>query len=181
MFKTFCDQFNIIALNETWQTKHGDFENFLPGFVNYDCIRTSSAKRGSGGVTFFVKESLSNTNYIHRIYNEWSDCVILFVNRILMGLEKDLILLFTYVSPERSVIYQTGNGNGIDILNNKIMAILSDFPDVAFLLAGDFNARTKNLADYIPSDDVDYIFQCDTAYPCDSFCMPKRQSAKLLW
>ena len=29
VFKTFCEQFNIIALYETWQTKHGDFENFL--------------------------------------------------------------------------------------------------------------------------------------------------------
>ena len=76
---------------------------------------------------FFVKESISNTNYIIRIYNEWSDCVILFVNRILMGLEKDLILLFTYVSPEQSVIYETGNSNRIDILYNKITAILSDF------------------------------------------------------
>ena len=97
-----------------------------------------------------------------------------------MGLEKDLILLFTYVSPERSVIYETGNGNGIDILNNKITAILSDFPDVAFLLAGDFNARTKNLDDYIPSDDIDYIFQCNTAYPCDSFCMPRNSKDKVL-
>ena len=43
----------MYALYETRQTKHGDFENLLPGFVNYDCIRTSSAKRGSGGVTFF--------------------------------------------------------------------------------------------------------------------------------
>ena len=65
VFKTFCDQFNIVTLYETWQTKHGDFENFLPGFVNYDCIRTCSVKRGSGGVTVFVKESLSNMNYIH--------------------------------------------------------------------------------------------------------------------
>ena len=62
--------------------------------------------RGSGGVTVFVKGSLSNTNYIHRMYNEWSDWVILFVNRILTGLEKDLILLLTYVSPERYVIYE---------------------------------------------------------------------------
>ena len=48
----------MYALYETRQTKHGDFENLLPGFVNYDCIRTSSAKRGSGGVTVFIKESL---------------------------------------------------------------------------------------------------------------------------
>ena len=93
MFKTFCDQSNIIALYETWQTKYVDFENCLPGFVNYYCIRTGSAKRGSDGVTVFVQESLSNTNYKHQHYNEWSDCVILFVNRILTGLKKDLVLL----------------------------------------------------------------------------------------
>ena len=107
--------------------------------------------------------------------------MILFANRILKGLEKDLILLFTYVSPEPSIIYETGNGNRIDILDNKITAILkSDFPDVAFLLAGDVKARTKNLDDYIPSDDVDYIFQCSTSYPCDSFCMPRNFTEKVL-
>jgi len=92
-----------------------------------------------------------------------------------------LILLFTYVSPERSVIYETGNGNGINILNNRITAILSDFPDVAFLLAGDFNARTKHLDDYIPSDDVDYIFQCNTAYPVTHFvCQENRFGSALI-
>ena len=43
-----------------------------------------------------------------------------------------------------SYMKQTGNGNGIDILNNKITAILSDFQDVAFLLAGDINVRTSD-------------------------------------
>ena len=63
-------------------------------------------------------------------------CVILFVDRRLTGLRSALMLLFTYVSPERSSIYGTSNCNVISILSDKVTSVLSDFPEALFLIAG---------------------------------------------
>ena len=63
-------------------------------------------------------------------------CVILFVDRRLTGLRSALVLLFTYVSSERSSIYGTSNCNVISILSDKVPSVLSDFPEALFLIAG---------------------------------------------
>ena len=38
-FIQFCKQYDIIGLNETWQRNKLDFESFLEGYVNFDCMR----------------------------------------------------------------------------------------------------------------------------------------------
>lgn len=52
--------------------------------------------------------------------------------------------------------------------------ILSDLPDVEIILAGDMNARVKDLLDFIPSYDVNAIFGDRNDYPADSFVMPRK-------
>lgn len=160
--------------------QQGEFDNCLPGYVNCDCMRPSNNKCGSGVVTVFLKQSLVDTGCIKRIYNEWNECIVLYVSHELTGLVQDLVLIFTYILPERSVIYENCDDNGIEILNEKITSILSDIPDVCFLLAGDLNARVKNLDDFMLVDEVDYIFQCDTSYPSDSFNTPRSNKDSVL-
>ena len=76
LFTCFCNKFDIVGLCETWQSRAGAYDRFLPGFVNFDSIRLNTKGRGSGGVTVFIKDWLLNTNSIKRIYCHWSECVI---------------------------------------------------------------------------------------------------------
>ena len=41
------------------------------------------------------------------------------------------------------------------------------------LLAGDFNARTKDYKNFIVEDNIDFIFGEKTAYPSDEFSLPR--------
>ena len=72
---------------------------------------------------------------------------------------KDLILYFTYISPEGSTIYKSSSEkNGINILRSNFEQIMSYYPGALCLLAGDLNARTKDFLDYIPDDYLRYVF-----------------------
>lgn len=82
---------------------------------------------------------------------------------------QDVIMYFTYVSPHGSKIYNNlEENNGIILLENKIADIKFQYPNCFFFLAGDFNARTKDFFDFIPKDDLLYIFG-DTDYESDEF------------
>ena len=77
------------------------------------------------------------------------------------------------MAPERSPIYSTDNDDGIVILNEKLTRIKSDYSNVDIILAGDLNARTQDFLDFIPQDDLDYIFG-DTDYPGDTFDLDRK-------
>ena len=70
----------------------------------------------------------------------------------------NIVFIFPYVAPERSLIYSHENGNGILILNEKVADIKSTCTDAAIILAGYLNAKTKTFLDYIPHDDLDFTF-----------------------
>ncbi|KAH3851416.1 hypothetical protein DPMN_093897 [Dreissena polymorpha] len=52
---------------------------------------------------------------------------------------QDVILYFTYIAPERSPIYEDITTNGIESLQDKLLAIVSDFPSAHLVVAGDLN------------------------------------------
>ena len=88
--------------------------------------------------------------------------------------QNDIIIVFTYVAPEKSTCYAYTSINGIELLADKILSIMAEYPIAELLLAGDFNARTKDYTDFIVDDDADYIFGEHTAYPADRFAIPKK-------
>ena len=169
-FLNFCRKYEIIGMYETWQRNKNDFNSFLEGYINFDCLRSSrrTSQRGSGGVTVFVKDVLVNNNIIKRVFDDMSECVVLLLNGVFYEGVHDIVFIFTYVAPERSSIYSHENDDGIVILNEKLANIKSVYPDAEIILAGDLNARTKDFLDYIPHDDIDFIFD-DTNYPGDTF------------
>ncbi|WAQ98399.1 hypothetical protein MAR_022772 [Mya arenaria] len=137
-------------------------QTLLNGFSCYEQMRKSINKRGSVGVAVFIRDSISTC--FNRIYEQFNDCVIFHTEQEFTGYKTDLILIFTYLSPERSVIYENENSDGVDILHRKLLLITSDFHSATILLAGDLNARTGDLKDFIPNDDLDYICG-ETSYP----------------
>ena len=170
VFFNYCKTFDFIGMYETWQRHEYDFKNFINGYINFDCIRPSKkqAQRGSGCVSVFVKEWLVNNNIVKHIFIEMSECVVLLLQGKYFENVNDIVLIFTYIAPERSPIYAFENDNGIILLNEKIFDIKSLYPNAEILTAGDLNSRTKDFQDFIPEDDTDFIFG-ETDYPSDKF------------
>ena len=118
--------------------------------------------RFSGGVTVFVRNELIDLGIISRIFETCKDCVILHLKGDYFGLEIDIILLFTYLSPRGSTIYENfeRNTNGVELFEEEILSpIVKNYPDANILLAGYINSRTSSLYDFIPNDNVEFIFE----------------------
>ena len=175
LFKEYCERFEIIALYETWQKSANEFKHFIHGYTCFESMRTRGRTmlRGSGGVSVFVKDWLVRSTGVTRIFSHFNECVVLLFNANTFHRNEDLIMFFTYVAPEKSPIY-TDEENGIEILNDKISEIVSQYPEAELFVAGDLNARIADMQDFIPFDDLDFVYG-ETDYPSDSFAI-NRQS-----
>ena len=96
-----------------------------------------------------------------------NECVVLRFGAEMFRRQNDLVMFFTYVAPENSPIYTTED-NGIIILSEKISDIVLDYPQADIFLSGDLNSRISNFQDFIPNDDLQFVFG-DTDYPSDTF------------
>ena len=135
--------------------------------------KKSTAIRGSGGVTVFVKDWLIKRGFIKRIFDHITESVVLLIDAKSNIHVNDIILIFTYVSPEYSSIYSNEDNNGIEILNTNISQIKGNYPNAELFLAGDLNSRIKNLNDFVLDDNLLFIFGDDVPYPEDDFNMPR--------
>ena len=86
----------------------------------------------------------------------------------------DIIMVFTYISPENSPIYVHANESGIETLSMKLEQIITLYPEAYLFLAGDLNSRIKDFLDYVPGDELNFVFGDNIAYPADDSSM-KRQ------
>ena len=174
-FQSYCSNFDIIGFCETWGVSNDEFEFFLPGYTNFNFSRPkkSTAIRGSGGVTVFIKDWLIKRGIIKRVCNYISESVVLLIDAKSGFHENDIILIFTYISPEYSSIYSIEDNNGIEILNTNISQIKGEYPNSDLFLAGDLNSRIKNLNDFVLDDNLLFIFGDDVPYPEDDFNMPR--------
>jgi len=103
-----------------------------------------------------VRKTIFSKFKVKQILKHYKDMVFLKCecaenhNTIIMG--------FLYIPPENSTFYnsQTTN-NGIDILEEALFEIESNFEDYKLLLAGDFNVRTAELEDFVVGDKGNYV------------------------
>lgn len=176
LFQSYFSKYDVIGLCETWAIKGDNFESFLPGYISFDFIRPKkrTAYRGSGGVSVFVKESLVKDGILKRIFNNFSECVILILDGNFFQAINDVILLFAYVSPENSPFYAENDNNGIENLNINLEKVVTKYPEAHLLLAGDLNSRITDFFDYVPDDDVSCIFGDNIAYPNDEFSLSRK-------
>jgi len=63
-----------------------------------------------------------------------------------------LLLVFTYLPPDRSFIYGNNDQSSIELLQ-ELMAIIGN-NDMDILICGDMNARCGNFLDYIEDEDI---------------------------
>ena len=175
-FMDFCSKFDMLGLVETWGTNDNDFTNFLPGYKQFRYFRqkTIGARRGSGGVSVFIRDNVYEHYKIQRIFSNVNEAVILHLQNLETCI-KEIVVIFAYVAPENSTIYTYNDTNGIELLQCTVDNVISEYPNASILLAGDLNARTANCLDYIPNDTLSYVFSDKSLdYPTDSFCLSRR-------
>ena len=86
-------------------------------------------------------------------------------------------MVFTYISPEGSYIYNNSDFDGIQLLEKHSLNIRSNFSDALLFIAGDLNTRTELFLDDIPNDNLRFIFGVVT-YVEDNFDMIRRNKDK---
>ena len=118
------------------------------------------------------RKSFISSNHFVRLYDNFDDCVVVLVSMEWTEFKEDVIITCVYVTPKRSPIFETLNTDGIQILNERLMLIMSDFSIAFYIIVDDCNVRIGNLQDVIPNDDLDHVFG-ENDYPTDEFNSPK--------
>ena len=147
-FKTFCEQSKIFAFSEVWSCKKTDIETAFPDFEVFYSARTQMQK---GGVAVCVHKSF--VCHVKHLFKTLEDCIFLKIGKCVFDLPFDVLAAFVYIAPERSVVYGDNIECGIDILENNMTEVSSQYPGLPWILCGDFNARTAGLSDVDASDE----------------------------
>ncbi|XP_077986167.1 uncharacterized protein LOC144440655 [Glandiceps talaboti] len=155
-FISFCEEFDIFGLVETW-TKENDSVNVFENFVSFKspAVNLSEKGRASGGVEVFVNKNL--VKGVKRITTSLKNTVILLLQKNVFHFLKDVLMVITYVPPEGSRAYVNSSDDGVENLENHLGEILSHLnDDVSIIIAGDLNARTGSMQEFIEYDDSKY-------------------------
>ena len=158
--------FGIIFITESWFHIEKYFPFILPGFVCHNFCRRSvhrRAKRGSGGLVVFVRNSLVEFVEV-AIRDDVEDRVWLSLSGPLLNSPKDVYLCLGYVAPQGSSVHA-------EKLWHTIEEEAAAFAKKGWIiLTGDFNARTGNERDYVANDSDEYLslpedYSVDTTLP----------------
>ena len=140
----FLLSFDIFCLSETFVASEREYSSF----TDYDVFMSKSTKlsfqgRESGGVLVFVKKHLST--FVKHIKVRYENMVVLELSRNLLGLEKNVFLIGTYVPPYDSKFWNvTDNGYGLELLEQCLVDLYEEYDDFHLIIGGDLNARTGN-------------------------------------
>ena len=151
-WKAFCEKFKIFAFCEVWSCRQCDIESVFPDYTVFFSPRT---QRQKGGVAVCVHKTIAP--YVEQVCESAEDNVFLKIGKTVFNCSTDILAGFVYVAPERSVIYGEDNCDGIETLENHMSQILNTYPDLPWLLCGDFNARTSGLSDVDSTDDNRHV------------------------
>ena len=123
----------------------------LPGYRSFSCSRPSQSSQGrpNGGLACFVRLPLASYASVWRVTHD----VFLLWLRLdkSLGLHRDLYVCAAYVAPRNSSHYE--RATSVDVFEQ----LLCDIADAQILgdvlLAGDFNARTGQGANFVDQGD----------------------------
>jgi len=179
-FIHYIKKHEVIALLETWTTENSEFEvleNTLGDYkrlVVKHGVKLSRHGRASGGILVFVKKSV----FKYLKYVEDFDCgVIITVDNVVFN--EPVLYVVCYLPPAGSSFYNQYSAvtNGVTILEEKLCDVKNIYPDHLLILTGDFNARTKELQDFIQDDSPDYLPLPDF-YSEDTFQIKRKTKDK---
>ena len=148
------ENIDFIVLTGTWSAPEIDIN--ISGYNIYASHRPKkdAASRPSGGVAVYCKD-IYNSKVECMLQNEV--CVILKLNKSILGTDIDIMLTGIYISPPSPGCHK----NNIDpyvILNKAITKLCDDLNYIPyFIFAGDTNSRVGTEQDYAH---VDYDLSC---------------------
>ncbi|KAK7476577.1 hypothetical protein BaRGS_00032195 [Batillaria attramentaria] len=123
----------------------GDFSNVFADYVKFVCpaIRLSYFGRCSGGIVVLVRKCFET--FAERVEVNCENTVVLKISHSLLGGEKDLLHISTYVPPAGSPYAYSTSRCLITDLEHCLVDLREQYPDCPMLCCGDLNARTSNL------------------------------------
>ena len=138
--------FDILSLNETF-VDNVDYD--YVAFSDYKvyvskAVKITEGTRKSGGVLVFVKKHLSP--FVRRIDVKYDHMVVLSLDKNLLGLSANLILICLYIHPEGSKFWSLSEfGYGIEILEQCLVDLHEQLGNFSFVICGDLNSRTGSM------------------------------------
>ena len=167
----YISKFDIVCLTETFADSTFDFSRLFTDHIKFaaPAKKLSLQGRNSGGVLLLIRKSLST--FVKQMKTDCENTVVVRVDKSVFSLDKDVLLIASYVAPENSPLYDTLElKDGILILEESILQIVQN-EDPYILLCGDLNARTgceqpklEEMFNYTPgsddNDDGDCRYRC---------------------
>ena len=141
---------DLLLLTETWVHTAAE----PPTLPTYQCFGLSrpfqAAGRPAGGVACYVKQHL--VKYVSRWKSSRDGSSLWLKIDKNIGLRSDLYLCLAYFCPEKSTFYSHENATEpFENLTRDIVAAQAQNGNV--LLAGDLNARTGTMLDFVTRDE----------------------------
>ena len=146
---------DLVLLTETWS--HDAQTLDVPDFTLFSAHRLENnvnAKRYSGGIIAYVRSSLVDQNTLQK--SESDDLLFLKFPPKCTGYPSDLLICSCYVLPENSARQPLINQSVFERITSSL-AELQCSPDSYVCICGDFNARTKELPDYVEESLSDHL------------------------
>ena len=156
-FISSMTNYEIVSLVETWTSCKEQFSDLLPGF---GCFTVQGHRRGqrghfNGGISVYVKANLFKN--CKRIRCESNIGIYFTIPGNLLNSSDPVLLACVYLPPEGSPFYDE-EVNGILLLEDELMSVISEMDVRPYvILAGDLNARTGKLLDYLFDDSCENL------------------------
>ena len=159
-FIQFVSENDFVCLTETFLIDELKSDTFIDHDIFHKpATKLSRQGRPSGGVICLTRKRFKP--YIKEIKVDERNFVLLFIDKTLFNIDKDVLYVGAYVPPEGSQYYNVLNieNDGISLLENCLVdKVLLDY-DMYIMVNGDLNSRTSNVSQpiMIESDYTDYV------------------------
>ena len=152
----FCNS-DIVLFTETWTDEFSDL--YVKHFEHFALHRTNlkrSSKRNSGGICIYVRDKFVSEDSLFFSCND--DILWLKLSADKLKIDKDLYIGLCYVLSDDSTRQSMVDDNIFDRLIDSLINVENNCEDNGyFVLAGDCNARTSSLPDFVLDDNLFYF------------------------
>ena len=160
---------DFVLFTETWAGEFSDLS--VDGFELVYLNRTErkqSAKRNSGGVALYIRDSYYQ--YCTVLEKSGDDIICIKIDKGILYLPADLYVCLCYVLPSGSSREAFIDLDVLDRLSNFIIKTANDTNDsYNILICGDLNSRTGTEQDYVIFDNYDNIDILPNDYVTDTY------------
>ena len=142
-FISFVNQYDVVCLAET-KLDETDVV-LLDGYTFISQPRKHKYLRKSGGIGFFVRNTLSKHVKTITMQSEYIACIN--ISRNYHKHDQDILISSVYIPPQQ---YRFFNNDEFDLFEQDVTSLCSTYDYL--IMTGDFNAQTGDLNDFTSAD-----------------------------